>query len=48
MLAYIYTQDNCDKEYMLNYILLKAGYAKTLFYGRLKHQTLFIEAQKIR
>jgi micrococcal nuclease len=46
LLAYVYTQDNSDKKYMLNYILLKAGYAKTLFYGRLKHQLLFIEAQR--
>jgi micrococcal nuclease len=46
LLAYVYTQDNPDKRYMLNYILLKVGYAKTLFYGRLKHKTLFIEAQR--
>jgi micrococcal nuclease len=46
LLAYVYVEDNCDKEYMLNYILLKVGYAKTLFYGRLKHQVLFIEAQR--
>jgi micrococcal nuclease len=46
ILAYVYTQDSCDKKYMLNYILLKVGYAKTLFYGRLKHQPLFIEAQR--
>jgi micrococcal nuclease len=45
ILAYVYSQDNCDKKYMLNYILLKEGYAKTLFYGRLKHQPLFIEAE---
>jgi micrococcal nuclease len=46
LLAYVYVQDNSDKKYMLNYILLKEGYAKTLFYGRLKHQPLFIEAQR--
>ncbi|MDR1244562.1 MAG: thermonuclease family protein [Endomicrobium sp.] len=45
LLAYVYTQNNSDKKYMLNYILLKVGYAKTLFYGRLKHQALFIEAE---
>jgi micrococcal nuclease len=46
ILAFVYSQDKSDYKYMLNYILLKEGYAKTLFYGRLKHQALFIEAQR--
>ncbi|MDR3306986.1 MAG: thermonuclease family protein [Endomicrobium sp.] len=47
MLAYIYEEDKEELEYMINWLLLKEGYATVLtYYPNVKYKNIFQKAQE--